>query len=125
MRVLIVEDERLLGDNLQEYLRRCGWNPLLARDGRSALACAATFLPAVILLDYELPDMDGFQLLAGIRSGHSACGCILMTALTAESIVRHAPRHGIRQVLHKPFALSDMELGLREASAGGSSIAQR
>jgi DNA-binding response OmpR family regulator len=125
MRVLIVEDERLLGDNLQEYLRRRGWNPLLARDGRTALACAAAFLPAVILLDYQLPDMDGFQLLAGLRSGHGPCGCILMTALSAETIVRHAPRHGIRLVLHKPFALSDMELGLREASAGAGSLPGR
>lgn len=119
LKVLIVEDEGTLGNNLREYLRRKGWQPLLACDGRSAVAVAPQFTPSVILLDYELPDMTGFQVLAHIRAASAAaCGCILMTAHTAESIVTHAPRHGIGHVLHKPFALSEMEQRLLAASTG-------
>jgi DNA-binding response OmpR family regulator len=116
-RVLIVEDEGMLGSNLREYLCRKGWQPLLARDGRSAVEAASRFSPSVILLDFQLPDMDGFQVLANIRAGQTRCGCILMTANTDESIVFTAPAHGIGHVLHKPFPLSEMEQRLLAASS--------
>ena len=107
--VLIVEDEHLLGENLQEYLRRRGWQALLARSGEDALQAIQTSKPCVLLMDYELPGMNGFQTLGAIRARHDRCGCILMTAHTGEIVVRQAREHQISQVLYKPFALSEME----------------
>ena len=107
--VLIVEDEHLLGNNLQEYLRRRGWNAVLARSGEDALQAFEQKRPCVVLMDYELPGMDGFQTLGAIRARHTCCGCILMTAHTGEIVVKQAREHHISQVLYKPFALSEME----------------
>jgi DNA-binding response OmpR family regulator len=107
--VLIVEDEHLLGNNLQEYLRRRGWLAGLARSGEDALDEFERMRPCVLLMDYELPGMDGFQTLGAIRARHSSCGCILMTAHTGEIVVRQAREHQITQVLYKPFPLSEME----------------
>jgi DNA-binding response OmpR family regulator len=107
--VLIVEDEHLLGNNLQEYLRRRGWQAQLARSGEDALQEFDRSHPCLVLMDYELPGMDGFQTLGAIRARHSCCGCILMTAHTGEIVVTRAREHQISQVLYKPFALSEME----------------
>jgi len=115
--VLIVEDEHLLGNNLQEFLRRRGWQALLARSGEDALEQFERSRPCLILMDYELPGMDGFQTLGAIRARHSCCGCILMTAHTGEIVVRKAREHQITQVLYKPFALSEMEQWLLAESA--------
>jgi DNA-binding response OmpR family regulator len=114
--VLIVEDEQLLGSNLQEYLRRRGWDAQLARTGEDALAECARRRPAVVLMDYELPDMDGFEILGALRATHGDCGCIMMTAHTSESVVWRADAHQVTRVLHKPFALSDMEQWLAAAA---------
>ena len=115
--VLIVEDEQVLGSNLQEYLRRKGWDAHLARSGENALAEYARCRPCLVLMDYELPDMDGFQILGAMRAGDAPCGCILMTAHTGESVVWRAGENEIVHVLHKPFALSEMEQWLQAASA--------
>jgi two-component system response regulator RegX3 len=115
--VLIVEDEHLLGNNLQEYLRRRGWEAGLARSGEDALQEFERMNPCVLLMDYELPGMDGFQTLGAIRARHTCCGCILMTAHTGEIVVRRAREHQITQVLYKPFALSEMEQWLAAEAA--------
>lgn len=115
--VLIVEDEHLLGNNLQEYLRRRGWQAQLARSGEDALEAFGRNKPCVVLMDYELPGMDGFQTLGAIRAKYTCCGCILMTAHTGEIVVKQAREHRISQVLYKPFALSEMEQWLLAESA--------
>ena len=114
--VLIVEDEHLLGSNLQEYLRRRGWDAHLARSGEVALAEYARQRPCVVLMDYELPDMDGFEILGAMRAQEALCGCVMMTAHTSESVVWRAGEHHVAHVLHKPFALSEMEQWLVTAS---------
>ena len=118
--VLIVEDEQLLGRNLQEFLRRRGWDAQLARTGELALAEFARKRPCVVLMDYELPDMDGFQILGAMRARENPCGCIMMTAHTSESVVWRAGEHQIKHVLHKPFALSEMEQRLVAAAGCGA-----
>ena len=112
--VLIVEDEHLLGNNLQEYLRRRGWQAQLARSGEGALETFERMRPCLLLMDYELPGMDGFQTLGAIRARHQCCGCILMTAHTGEIVVTQARQHRINHVLYKPFALAEMEQWLQQ-----------
>jgi DNA-binding response OmpR family regulator len=123
-KVLIVEDEHTLGDNLRQYLERRGWNALVARTGGMAVAACTSFQPGVILLDYQLPDMDGFQVLAMIRQSHG-CGCILMTAHPVEEVSAMAQRHAIRSILYKPFSLAEMEKHLFTEYGVSSSLSIR
>jgi DNA-binding response OmpR family regulator len=116
--VLIVEDEHLLGNNLQEYLRRRGWQAQLARSGEGALELFGSLRPSVVLMDYELPDMDGFQTIGAIRARHQCCACVLMTAHSGDHVVARARASRIAHVLHKPFALSEMEQWLLAAAEG-------
>lgn len=111
--VLIVEDEHLLGNNLQEYLLRRGWEAELARSGEGAVEAFERTRPGVVLMDFELPGMDGFQTLRAIRARHDDCGCILMTAHTGDFVLTRAREHRISRVLYKPFALAEMERWLQ------------
>jgi len=105
--VLIVEDEEILAENLQTHLHRCGWNARIAPTGKSAVIAAREFRPALILLDYHLPDMNGFQVLDAIDAAHPF-GCVLMTGHPTDTVLADAQRHGIGHVLPKPFALAGL-----------------
>ena len=116
-KILIVDDEEIFAGNLKSYCARCGWDSLVACTGKLAVAAAADFLPEMILLDYRLPDMHGFDVLAAIRAGHLRCPCVLMTGHPAETVRAGAERHGIAHILYKPFSLSDMDAALLAAAA--------
>jgi DNA-binding response OmpR family regulator len=66
--ILIVEDEKEIRDLLAHYLRKEGFQPLVAFDGEDGIAKARAEKPDLILLDILLPKMDGLELLRKIRS---------------------------------------------------------
>jgi CheY-like chemotaxis protein len=113
-KVLIVEDEETLAENIMAHLQRCGGDVRVAYNGRQAIATARMFTPDVLLLDYHLPDMDGFEILDAVRVDDPGCACVLMTGHPLEAIVGEAQRRGIEHLLGKPFALADVECCLAE-----------
>jgi len=114
--VLIVEDEEILAENLQTHLHRCGWKARIAPTGNSAVIAASEFRPALILLDYHLPGMNGFQVLDAIGAAHP-CGCVLMTGHPTDTVLAEAQRHGIGHILSKPFPLAGLHSLLLAAAA--------
>ena len=115
-KVLIVEDEEVLAENLQHYFQRRGWDAQIANTGKSAVDAAKKFRPGMILLDYRLPDMTGFEALETIRPGH-CCSCVLMTGHPDHLVLAGAKQHRIAHILSKPFALAGLESKLRTAAA--------
>lgn len=117
-KVLIVEDEETLAENIMAHLQRCGGDTRVAFTGKEAIATAREFSPQVLLLDYKLPDMNGFEVLDAIRSEDPACPCVLMTGHPLEGLSADAQRRGIEQILSKPFALAEVESRLAEMVGG-------
>ena len=78
-RVLVVDDDRPLARALAINLRAHGYEVQLAHDGQTALTEVARTHPAVVVLDLGLPDLDGIEVLAGIR-GWSAVPVIVLSA---------------------------------------------
>ena len=68
-RVLIVEDHADSALALSMLLRRAGHEVATAHDGETALSTATTFLPNAVLLDLQLPDIDGRSVASTLRSG--------------------------------------------------------
>lgn len=108
IKVLIVEDEDILAENLIAYLQHFGWEAQVAPNGEKALAAAGIFLPQLLLLDYHLPDMNGLQVLDAIHHQHASCNCMLMTGHCTEAVMADARQRGVQRILCKPFSLFDL-----------------
>lgn len=85
MRVLLVEDHEEIWDFLSRRLRRRGFDVVLATDGRQGVDKAATEAPDVILLDMNLPVMDGWTAAGLIKADPRSAG-IPIIALTAHAM---------------------------------------
>ncbi|NMG75656.1 response regulator [Aromatoleum diolicum] len=107
-RVLIVEDEEILAGNLKAHLERASCNARIAADGASAIRVFDDFAPDVLVLDYRLPDMNGFEVLDAIRCRCSLCECVLMTGHPTSEVYSGAAERGIRHILFKPFPMLEL-----------------
>lgn len=81
--VLVVEDEAKLAAVLSDYLRAAGYEPLVATDGHSALALFASAAPSVVLLDLNLPGLDGIEVCKALRRD-SMVPILMLTARVDE-----------------------------------------
>lgn len=68
--ILIVDDNQTLRDTLRGYLAEKGYDVLLCSDGPSALGMVATATFDIVLADYEMPEMDGAELVRRMREQH-------------------------------------------------------
>ena len=66
-RILVIEDEIDIADLLALHLRQAGFDPILAHDGITGLALARSGNPGLILLDLNLPGMDGMRVFKEMR----------------------------------------------------------
>jgi DNA-binding response OmpR family regulator len=116
-RILIVEDEGVLAQNLKKYLGRYASDVRTAGDGEQALEMLDSFAPDALVLDYGLPGMDGLQTYTEIvRRRAKKIECTMITGNPTEQLAQHARDQGIRHVVCKPFSFSTL-LKLLEAPA--------
>jgi DNA-binding response OmpR family regulator len=80
MKLLLVEDDPLLGDGLRAALGRAGFAVTWLRDGRSALSAAQSSDFVAIVLDIGLPVMDGMEVLRELRAADNPVPVLLLTA---------------------------------------------
>lgn len=106
-RVLVVDDEQTLAQNLQAYLQAQGLDVHVAHDGASGIEQAESLAPQVIVLDYRLPDMEGFQVLETVRKSRQ-CHFVLITAHPTAEVRERAAELGVTHVLFKPFPLVEL-----------------
>ncbi len=99
--VLIAEDEAEIADILAAYLQRHGLRTLHAADGREALVMHQTCKPDLLLLDVQMPRLDGWQVLSEIRA-RGDTPVIMLTALDQDLDKLMGLRMG-RMTMVKPF----------------------
>ena len=112
--VLVVDDEPALARALAINLRAHGWEVVTAADGRAALDAAATTHPDVIVLDLGLPDLDGTEVIAGLRGWTSVPIVVLSARQHGEDKVE-ALDLGADDYVTKPFAMNELMARLRAA----------
>lgn len=123
MRVLIVEDEADLADALAIGLRREGYAVDAAADGESALDRVGYTPYDAVLLDLNLPDIDGLEICRAIRSNPDSTTRVLM--LTARDSIEERVAgldEGADDYLAKPFALPELLARLRALLRRGSMV---
>jgi DNA-binding response OmpR family regulator len=113
MRLLIVEDDPMIGESLREALRGRGFAADWVRDGRAADAVLATERFDAVLLDLGLPQRSGLQVLAAMRARGDTTPVIVVTARDALADKVSGLDAGADDYLVKPFELDELLARLR------------
>jgi two-component system KDP operon response regulator KdpE len=113
-RVLVVDDEPGLRRALAINLRARGYDVDVAADGSAALAAASGQPPDVVVLDLGLPDMDGTQVIEGLR-GWTQVPIIVLSARAGEPDKVVALDAGADDYVTKPFGMDELLARLRAA----------
>ncbi|HET8541096.1 MAG TPA: MASE1 domain-containing protein [Anaeromyxobacter sp.] len=116
-RILVVDDDDAMRDNIREVLERDGWEVQEARNGAEALDAVTRFAPAVVLLDYRMPDMDGGELSRRLATRTASPEIVLLTAATHAREL--AMQHGVRFYVPKPFAPRHLLGTIAQAAGAG------
>jgi DNA-binding response OmpR family regulator len=99
----VVDDEPAVVQVIRDRLAREGFAVRVAGDGRTALAEVAAGAPDLVILDLMLPDMDGFDVLRGLRQAGSAVPVIVVTARDDDVDVIVGLELGADDYVVKPF----------------------
>jgi two-component system KDP operon response regulator KdpE len=113
-RVLVVDDEPQIVRALRINLTARGYHVLTAHDGSAALRAAAEGKPDVVVLDLGLPDLDGSEVIAGLR-GWSKVPIIVLSARTDSTDKVRALDAGADDYVTKPFGMDELLARLRAA----------
>lgn len=113
VRVLLLEDNSSMLTMLAQVLEWGGYEVIMGRDGVEGIEILQTIdpLPAIIISDWSMPDMDGFELVHQVRSTPEweHIPCIIMSAHSSPDDRRRALEHGADEFLEKPFNLEDFQ----------------
>jgi two-component system CheB/CheR fusion protein len=101
-KVLVVDHERSSADSNVSLLQLWGHEAEAAYSAEDAISKAAALEPDVVLMDIELPAIDGFDLAKELRTSCPEAKFLALTGYTQADIVRRARRAGFERVLNKP-----------------------
>ena len=113
MRILLVEDNLALADGLAALLRQSGYAVDMVHDGASAEALAAAESFDLVILDLNLPQMDGLDVLRAMRSRKNAAAVMILTARGAPEERVKGLDLGADDYLIKPFDIGEFEARVR------------
>lgn len=108
MRILVVEDEAQLARHIVRALTRHGHVASAVHDGADGLREALATAPDLVVLDLNLPGLDGLEVLAGLRHGNSPARVIILTARGEVENRVKGLKAGADDYLSKPFSLDEL-----------------
>ena len=119
--VLIIEDNEKNLKLVRDILQALGYSPLEAASAEEALAVAGERVPALVLMDIQLPDLDGSEALRRLRSNERTAG-IPVLALTAQAMQGDRERFlaaGFDGYLSKPIDVDELIETVQRYCGGG------
>lgn len=122
LQVLIVEDERNLGDTLTQYLQSKGFECLLANTAMLAREIFYQTLPPIILMDIGLPDGSGLELASEFRTHRQELVLLFLSAESDPNTRLEGLEIGADDFITKPFELKELTLRLERILKTHSSL---
>ena len=102
-RILLVDDEIAITDNLAPFLERAGFMVAVASEGERALELLSQFEPDLVILDVLMPRLDGRAILRRMRQSNNWTPVILLTQVGSPAERAVALEEGADDYLNKPF----------------------
>src|SRR2546428_12040542 len=127
-RVLVVEDDEAMRAFLEESLREEGYAVTTASNTLSAIVTLLGGQADILIVDWKMPDLDGFALLSAVRRCFTDVPVIFVTAFARPDIEKRALEEGAFSFLPKPFRLSvlvaeiERALKSRPVPGGGGGV---
>jgi DNA-binding NtrC family response regulator len=109
-KVLVVDDDPGMLDTLTDVLAASGYDAVPAASGREAIEKARATAFDLILMDIQMPDLNGVQTLHALRRADPRVAVIMMTAYTRDELVAESERITGFGVLSKPLDLERLLL---------------
>jgi len=107
---MVVDDSITIRKVTTRFLERNNYNVVTAKDGVDAVQKLQDFTPELILLDIEMPRMDGFELATHIRNNErlKSVPIIMITSRTGDKHRQRAMDIGVQEYLGKPYNESEL-----------------
>ena len=121
--VLVVDDEPQIQRFLKPALTAAGYSVAQAPTGGEAMRMAKTLSPTIVILDLGLPDMDGKDVIAGLRT-HSDVPIIVLSARDRETEKIAALDLGANDFVNKPFGIGELLARLRVATRARGALGE-
>jgi len=106
--ILVVDDEKIITDLTSMVLASRGFNVRAVSSGHEALSVAESLRPALVLLDYMMPELDGMQVLRALRSRYPDTYVVMFTGKGSEELAVELMKAGASDYLRKPFNNQDL-----------------
>ncbi|MDE2600055.1 MAG: response regulator transcription factor [Rhodocyclaceae bacterium] len=113
MRVLLVEDDRMIGEEIQGALRDASYAADWVKDGKTALTTLAGQHYDLVLLDLGLPGKDGLEVLTGIRAKDESIPLLIITARDGLNDRLRGLDGGADDYVTKPFQIAELLARMR------------
>jgi CheY-like chemotaxis protein len=117
MRVLVVEDQPDLAAILMRLLRRIGHFPVLATTGRDAISTSVWARPHLVLMDIELPDLNGFEVARQLRTQNDLRDVPVWAVTSSPDDARKRVAAGIIGYMQKPISLDKLKRAFKTLRA--------
>lgn len=110
IKVLLLEDDKLFGSSLSEYLQECSYDITWVKTISQVLDITFEQSFDLYILDINLPDGDGKQLLSDLRRGSDTTPALFLTSYTDKDSLLEGFKSGCDDYLKKPVDLDELEL---------------
>ena len=108
-RILVAEDDQDVRELIRTRLTSAGFDVHTARNGIEALSRASTVKPDAMVLDINMPEVDGFSVLEALKVSGYVFPVLVLTARHAADDVRRAIGLGAKDYLTKPFTEAQLQ----------------
>lgn len=108
--IMIVDDESGVRELLTDAMRLSGYETLEAKDGMVALTLLRQHKPDLLIVDINMPVMDGYDLLERLRTNNNETPVIMLTARGERKDIARGLRLGADDYVTKPFGLEELTL---------------
>lgn len=109
MKILIADDEKGLCEYLKEFFAPRGYDVFIATSGEAALAAVKKEMPELVLLDINMPEIDGLEVLRQIKSTSPQTKVIMITVSDDTDTIEKAKVLGANWFITKPFTTDYLE----------------
>jgi len=112
--LLIIEDEAVLARNIARYFEKLGHTAEVAHDGPAGVEAARRVMPDVVIVDFQLPGLDGLEVIRALRT---EVRCVMVTGHASVPVAIDAMKAGFMDLLTKPVALASLKAVVDRALA--------